>query len=149
METLDLSSFIDENYSSEVLAYEHALDLAYLFVREMEARGLTRKQLAEKMGIPQSRLSKLLNTQPNMTLETIAQFELALDMRIDFSCLSLSADALRATYRIIPKIESYSEWRALRRVDGVEASTATVSSTVDGSEPSRIDNRFGLGRLAA
>ena len=82
---MDLSDFLKENETPNTRAYEHALDLAYLFVAEMEQQGLSKKELAEKMGISQSRLSNLLNTQPNMTLETIAQFELALNVNMSFS----------------------------------------------------------------
>lgn len=85
MKELDLSSFLEENETPNTRAYSHALDLAYLFVDEMERQGLSKKKLAEKMGISQSRLSNLLNTQPNMTLETIAQFELALGVNMSFS----------------------------------------------------------------
>ena len=49
------------------------------------------EELAEKMGVSQSRLSNLLNTQPNMTLETIAQFELALDVNVSFELESANA----------------------------------------------------------
>ena len=51
VKTLDLSTFVEDNLDSEVLAYEHALDLAYLFVQEMEKQNITRKELADKMGI--------------------------------------------------------------------------------------------------
>ena len=36
------------------------------------------------MGVSQSRLSNLLNTQPNMMSGTITQFELALDVSVSF-----------------------------------------------------------------
>lgn len=81
---MDLSNFLKENETPNTRAYEHALDLAYLFVGEMDRQGLSKKELAEKMGVSQSRLSNLLNTQPNMTLETIAQFELALGVNMSF-----------------------------------------------------------------
>lgn len=81
---MDLSNFLKENETPSTRAYEHALDLAYLFVGEMDRQGLSKKDLAEKMGVSQSRLSNLLNTQPNMTLETIAQFELALGVNRSF-----------------------------------------------------------------
>ena len=81
---MDLSDFLKENETPNTRAYEHALDLAYLFVAEMDRQGLSKKELAGKMGISQSRLSNLLNTQPNMTLETIAQFELALNVNVSF-----------------------------------------------------------------
>lgn len=85
MKEMDLTSFLEENETPNTRAYTHALDLAYLFVDEMERQGLSKKELAEKMGIGQSRLSNLLNTQPNMTLETIAQFELALGVDLTFT----------------------------------------------------------------
>ena len=110
MKTLDLSTFVEDNLDSEVLAYEHALDLAYLFVQEMEKQNITRKELAEKMGIAPSRLSKLLNTQPNMTLETIAQFELALDIRIDFTSRSAFDDNSNVRVRFVP-MPSREPWR--------------------------------------
>ena len=65
---MNLSNFLKENETPNTRAYEHALDLAYLFVNEMDRQGLSKKELAEKMGVSQSRLSNLLNTQPNMTL---------------------------------------------------------------------------------
>ena len=85
MKELDLTLFLEENETPNTRAYTHALDLAYLFVDEMERQGLSKKELAEKMGIGQSRLSNLLNMQPNMTLETIAQFELALGVDLTFT----------------------------------------------------------------
>ena len=83
-ETTDLSQFLIENETYKTKAYEHALDLAYMFAIAMEDQGFSKTELAEKMGISLPRLSKLFNTQPNMTLETIARFELALDIDIQF-----------------------------------------------------------------
>lgn len=81
---MEFADFLKENETPNTRAYEHALDLAYLFVEEMDCQGLSKKELAERMGVSQSRLSNLLNTQPNMTLETIAQFELALNVNMSF-----------------------------------------------------------------
>lgn len=55
-----------------------------MFVDEMDRQGLSKKELADRMEVSQSRLSNLLNAQPNMTLETIAQFELALGVSASF-----------------------------------------------------------------
>lgn len=95
-EATDVSLFLKEEETSKTRAYDHALDLAFLFVDEMERRGLTKSELAKKMGIPIQRLSKLLNTQPNMTLETIARFELALDINIQFKV----SDSMKDSYVI-------------------------------------------------
>lgn len=45
------------------------------------------------MGMSLPQLSRLLNTQPNMTLETIARFELALDVELT---LTFDKEAARA-----------------------------------------------------
>lgn len=81
MRAIDLSTFVEENETADTRAYEHALDISYQIVKEMEAQGLNQKQLAHKMGISPARLSTMLNTQPNMTLKSLAQFELALGIK--------------------------------------------------------------------
>lgn len=82
MNKVDLSDFYAETESSETRAYEHALDIEFIVHREMLHQGLSKSDLAKRMGVSLQSLSKLLNTQPNMTLKTIAKFELALGIRI-------------------------------------------------------------------
>lgn len=48
----------------------------------MKRLGLSKSDLAKRMGVSLQSLSKLLNSQPNMTLKTIARFELALGINI-------------------------------------------------------------------
>ena len=146
VKTLDLSTFVEDNLDSEVLAYEHALDLAYLFVQEMEKQNITRKELADKMGIAQSRLSKLLNTQPNMTLETIAQFEIALDIRIDFTIRPSYESNADVRVRFVPDQTGY----AWRRDKGPASFWETMKTTSkrDGGKAKMIDIS-GERRLAA
>lgn len=83
MTAIDLSEFVETNETAETRAYEHALDISYRIVEEMERQGLNQRQLAGKMGISPARLSTMLNTQPNMTLKSLAQFELALGIRFE------------------------------------------------------------------
>lgn len=82
MNKVDLSDFYAETESSETRAYEHALDIEFIVHREMLHQGLSKSDLAKRMGVSLQSLSKLLNTQPNMTLKTIAKFELALGIKI-------------------------------------------------------------------
>lgn len=82
MNKVDLSDFYAETESSETRAYEHALDIEFIVHREMKRLGLSKSELANRMGISLQSLSKLLNSQPNMTLRTIAKFELALGIKI-------------------------------------------------------------------
>lgn len=82
MNKVDLSDFYAETETSETRAYEHALDIEFIVHREMLHQGLSKSDLAKRMGMSLQSLSKLLNSQPNMTLKTIAKFELALGIRI-------------------------------------------------------------------
>ncbi|WP_278540778.1 helix-turn-helix domain-containing protein [Collinsella intestinalis] len=92
MSTIDLSQFVEENETAETRAYKHALDISYQIVEEMERQGLNQKMLAGKMGISPARLSTMLNTQPNMTLKSIAQFELALGICFEFTSCDQSTN---------------------------------------------------------
>lgn len=85
METVDLSKFMEDTRSAETLSYDYALEISHLVVSEMQKQGLTKKELAERMGVSPQRLANLLNTQPNMTLKTVAQFGLALGICVEFS----------------------------------------------------------------
>lgn len=85
METVDLSKFMEETKSADTLAYDYALELSHLAVSEMSKQGLTKKELAERMGVSPQRLANLLDAQPNMTLKSVAQLALALDIRVEFS----------------------------------------------------------------
>ena len=82
MNKVDLSDFYAETETSETRAYEHALDIEFIVHREMIHLGLSKSDLAKRMGVSLQSLSKLLNSQPNMTLKTIAKFELALGIKI-------------------------------------------------------------------
>lgn len=83
MNKVDLSDFYTDTESSETRAYQHALDIEFIVHREMLRQGLSKSDLAKRMGVSLQSLSKLLNSQPNMTLKTIAKFELALGIKID------------------------------------------------------------------
>lgn len=84
MTAIDLTSFVEEYETAETRAYKHALEISYQIVEEMRAQGINQKELSQKMGVSPARLSMMLNTQPNMTLKSLAQFELALGISFDF-----------------------------------------------------------------
>lgn len=85
MSAIDLTTFVEDNETAETLAYKHALDISYQIAEEMSRQGINQKQLSRKMGITPARLSTLLNTQPNMTLKSLAQFELALGVSFEIT----------------------------------------------------------------
>ena len=115
METVDLSTFMEETKSAETIAYDHALELAYLAADEMQRQGIKKKELAERMGVTPQRLSNMLNTQSNMTLKSIAQFELALGIRIEFNASpSFAAEIPYRCESRKPEVDRWAEDRALQ-----------------------------------
>lgn len=85
MKEWDITEAMQISETPETRAYDHALDIAFMVAEEMEKQNIGKKELAERMGMSLPQLSKLLNTQPNMTLETIARFELALGINLAFT----------------------------------------------------------------
>lgn len=83
-EPRDCEDFLRDFHTPGTRAYDHALDLSVMIWERMQELGLTKTELARRMGISKSNLSNMLNTQPNMTLESIARFELALDVELQF-----------------------------------------------------------------
>lgn len=84
MKTVDLSDFVSKMDNPETRAYQHALDLSFLVAEELEKQGLSKTDLANRMGVSLSRLANMLNSQPNMTLKSIAMFEKALGIALEF-----------------------------------------------------------------
>ena len=85
IEERDDRAFMRDFHTPGTRAYDHALDISVMIWELMQEQGLSKTELARRMGISKSHLSNLLNTQPNMTLETIAKFELALGVEFKFS----------------------------------------------------------------
>ena len=74
--------FYAETETSDTRAYEQALDIEFIVHRDMQRSGLSKSELAKRMGVSLQSLSKLLNSQPNMTLKTVTKIELALGIKI-------------------------------------------------------------------
>ena len=73
----------DQLFIAELLKLEFADDL----VRLLEARGLKRTELAEKLGTNRGYITRILNTEYNLSVETMAKIALALDARISLRML--------------------------------------------------------------
>jgi transcriptional regulator with XRE-family HTH domain len=68
-------------FVAELMKLAFADDL----VRLLEARGLKRTELAEKLGTNRGYITRILNTEYNLSIETMAKIALALDARITLS----------------------------------------------------------------
>ena len=58
----------------------------------MRERGLSRAELATRMGVSPGRISQILGGGENLTLRTLAALATALDARFDFELNSLKVD---------------------------------------------------------
>ncbi len=52
--------------------------------RRLKAKKMSKSQLAMRMGISRSAISKLLNTENNLSLQKISEIATALQIKIDF-----------------------------------------------------------------
>jgi transcriptional regulator with XRE-family HTH domain len=73
----------DPLFIAELVKLQFADDL----VRLLEARGLKRTELAEKLGTNRGYVTRVLNTEYNLSVETMAKIALALDARISLRML--------------------------------------------------------------
>ena len=58
-----------------------ALDVAEQVARIISYRGMTRTELAKRMGVSKALVTRALNAPTNMTLRSIAQLAVALDVK--------------------------------------------------------------------
>ena len=63
-------------------------DIAIFVLEAMKAKNLSQKDLAEKLNVSPQQISKIVEGQENLTLETITNLEKALGIRITISTLS-------------------------------------------------------------
>ena len=76
----------DASYIAETMALRFAEEVA----RRIEAKGISRAQLARNMGVSRAYITRILDAPPNLTLQSIAKIALALDMKPE---LGLSDDS--------------------------------------------------------
>ena len=104
--TTQLELFLQDRENRKLLEQERLiLEVTEAVCRLMNARGVTRAQLAQKIGCSPSNVSQLLDGDNNFTLRSIADVLFALDAR-------LTCD-VQATSSSVP-FECY-EWHPDRR----------------------------------
>ena len=73
--------------------------------RVMEAAGITRAELAEKMGVHRQFVTKMLNGNSNVTLLTLIKAVLAMDAELSFSIKPMKANTAQcddSEWNVIP-----------------------------------------------
>lgn len=79
-----LSYLIEEyNPTAEELANDHAMDISGSIFARMEEMGITQSELAKRLDMDESQVSRIIRGKRNITLKTLAKIEIALDFRLD------------------------------------------------------------------
>ena len=79
-----LEHLLDERLPPEDMAYFYSMDISGAVYARMEKLGISKRELAERMGVPPAQITKIIKGNQNMTLKTIAKLECALDMDITY-----------------------------------------------------------------
>lgn len=119
---LEMAKGLKENWFWLKYSYAVAIKVR----RRMSDLGLTQKQLAESLGCTQQHVSILLNGRVNMTLETLAKLEQALDFDLIGNCLASFESLIEDRYEPAYLNDSQGE---------PEISNLRTSHLVDGYKP--------------
>ena len=105
-------------FVAELMKLAFADDL----VRLLEARGRKRTELAEKLGTNRGYITRILNTEYNLSIETMAKIALALDASITVSmkpresaCPAAVATPAHVTHRRIQRNGFVASDKSARR----------------------------------
>jgi len=79
--------------------------------RLMEEAGVSRTQLAERIGVSRAYITRILRTDYNLTAETMVKLALALGARVS---LHLHTKDKRASWREIPRAEAMAQAQSSR-----------------------------------
>ena len=76
-------TFSETGETAEELAWNHRMDISASVYVRMRELGMTKSELAKKLGVDKSQVSRLIKGKRNLTLQTIAEIESALQFRLD------------------------------------------------------------------
>lgn len=82
VEGRDLTFLLDSPRTAEERRHFHAVDITESVWNRMQELGMSQSDLARKLGKNRSQISRMLNVQGNMTLQTISELEEALDISL-------------------------------------------------------------------
>lgn len=79
-----LEHLLNERLPPEDMAYFYSMDISGAVYTRMEELGMSKRELAERMGVSPAQITKIIKGNQNMTLKTIAKLECALGMDITY-----------------------------------------------------------------
>lgn len=76
----DLSYLLNLKPDPDSMKWDHALDISASVYMRMKEMGIGKKELARRMGVNPSVVTRIIKGEQNLTLKTLAKLEHALDM---------------------------------------------------------------------
>ncbi|HJB55704.1 MAG TPA: helix-turn-helix transcriptional regulator [Candidatus Olsenella avistercoris] len=126
---------LERQYPSERLL-EYVMDFCFMVEDRLEELGMTRSELAKRLGRKPSSVSRVLSGTANVTLKTIAEYDAALGLNIRIARGSSSAGCVPFRPTSADSEASRDAWRS-----GVERTdwSGDHSGRTAGPEPSGRD----------
>lgn len=119
-------SQLAEDFAKSIGSVEAKVEFNKLIAVEellqfMERAGINRSELAERMGVPPSRITKMLSGDSNLTIETLvrASHAVGAELKIRFQPAKTSVEIPNATQTFISKFaEDPTPYRESKRPQG-------------------------------
>ena len=107
---MDLKKLLDENkYKAESIYYGLLLDLSFQMKELMKKKGISKKEVAKKMGISLYSLNEIFAAnEKKLNLETLAKFLSVLRVEVDLKLSFKEEEEEIKTWNIIEKIRDFS-----------------------------------------
>lgn len=83
--TVDMTYLLEVKPDAEDLAIDHAMDISASVYHRLTELNMTQSDLARKLGVDKSWVSRIIHGYPGMSLKTLAKLELALDIDLSGS----------------------------------------------------------------
>ena len=71
--------------SAEEIQLELVMEFCVAATEEMERSGISRKSLAERLGVSPSQVTRVLGGRANLTLQTISEYAAAIGLSLHFT----------------------------------------------------------------
>jgi transcriptional regulator with XRE-family HTH domain len=101
-------------HDPEYITHGLLLEITAEICRAMEEQGISRSELAERMGVARQRVTNFLNTPSNTTLQTVVRFAEALGLCVEVAVKERYGDACLAD----PDVAPLADLDAFKRLIG-------------------------------
>lgn len=110
-ETRDLSSLMEEALTPDELAWDHAMDISGSVYARMRELKMSKGELADRMGVKPSQITRIIRGQANLTIKTLARLETALGISLSSGFVYQPVSSARDMYEAPMPTDGAAVWR--------------------------------------